>query len=49
MEGEKRCATCRWDTLRFNKPWCDLKSEPYPKACDKWTPKEQKGEDDETD
>ena len=41
MEGEKRCATCRWDTFKFNKPWCDLKSEPYPKVCGKWTPKEQ--------
>lgn len=40
MNEMKRCATCKWNTYRFNKDWCDLKSEPYPSVCDQWTQKE---------
>ena len=36
---EKTCGTCKWCIYKWNKIWCDIHDEPYPKkACDKWAP-----------
>lgn len=33
----KRCGNCEHCTFRFNKVWCNIKSEPYPqKVCEHW-------------
>lgn len=34
---DARCGNCEHCTFRFNKVWCDIKSEPYPqKVCEYW-------------
>lgn len=39
MKDEKKCGNCKYCTFRFNKVWCDIKSQPYPQnVCEHWEP-----------